>query len=57
MMEVCSNMDTSWTHMKTTVAVQWDIYVQCDMHNFSGAYVSNVECMYTNVPGHIVDYS
>ena len=43
--------------MKTTVAVQWKTYVQCDMYICSGAYANNMKCMYTRVPGHIVDCS
>ena len=43
-----------WVPMLTTVEVQWDIYVQCGRDICSRAYASNVECMYTSVPGHIV---
>ena len=31
--------------------------LQCGRHIHSGAYASNVECMYTHAPGHIVHYS
>ena len=41
--------------MEITVAVQWDIYVQCGMHICSGAYDNNVKWLYTIAPGHIVD--
>ena len=34
-----------------------NIYVQCGRHICSGAYVSNVKCMYTTSSGHIVDCS
>ena len=40
-----------------SVEVQWDIAVQCDRHICSGAYDSNMECMSTSVPGHIVHCS
>ena len=41
--------------MWTTVAVQFDIYVQYNSDICSGAYTSNVKCMYSSAPGHIVD--
>ena len=41
--------------MWAAVEVQWDIYVQCGRHISSGAYASNVECLYSSAPGHIVD--
>ena len=37
--------------------MQWDIYVHCGSHVCSGAYVSNVKCMYNCAPGHTVDCS
>ena len=43
--------------VKTTVDVQWDIYVQSGRHICLKAYAINVECMYTSVPGNIADYS
>ena len=33
----------------------WDIHVQCGKHIWSGAYVINVKCMYTNACVDIVD--
>ena len=44
-------------HMRATVEVQWDIHMQYGRYNCSEAYVSNVECVHTSVPGHIVDCS
>ena len=41
--------------MQTTVEVQWGIHMQCGRHVYSGAYVSNMKCFYTNAPGHIID--
>ena len=35
----------------------WDIYMQCGRHFCLWACISNVKCMYTSVPGHIVDSS
>ena len=35
--------------------VQWDILVQCGRPTCKGAYGSNVKCMYTSVPGHIIN--
>ena len=37
------------------IVVQWDKYVQCGRHICSGAYASNVKCMYTSAPGHTAD--
>ena len=34
--------------MKTTLLVQWDIYMQCGRHICSGAYANNVKCMHTS---------
>ena len=36
------------------VDIQWGIYVQCGSDSCSGAYASNVTCMYTSTPGHTV---
>ena len=33
------------------------MHVQSDRHISSGGYSNNVKCMYTSVPGHIVDCS
>ena len=41
-------------YMYTTVEVQWDTYVQCGRHICSGAYLSNMELMYSSGHGHIV---
>ena len=43
--------------MQTTVAMQYNKYVQYAMQICSGTYTNNVESMYTSVPGHIVDCS
>ena len=44
-----------WVYMKTTVEVQWGIYVQCGRHTSSGAYASNLEYIYTSASGQVVD--
>ena len=41
--------------MQAKVVVQQYIYVQCGMHICAGAYANIVKCMYSSVPGHIVD--
>ena len=41
--------------MLSVVLVQWNVYVQCGRHICSGAYIVNVECMYTSAPGHTFD--
>ena len=45
------------TYICSSVAVQWDKYIQCDRHICSGEYASDVKCMYTSVPGLIMDCS
>ena len=40
--------------MWTTVEVQLEIYMQYGRYICSEAYASNVECIYSNGPGHIV---
>ena len=39
------------------VEVLWNLNLQHGRHICSGAYANNVECMYTSVPGHTIDYS
>ena len=51
----CVPFDGCRVNKETTVEVQWNRYVQCGRNICSVAYVSNVECMYASVPGHIVD--
>ena len=34
-----------------------NIHVQCGRYICSGAYASNVECMYASASGHIFDFS
>ena len=41
--------------MKTTVEMQWNIYLECCRHICSGQNVTNVEYMYASVSGHIID--
>ena len=48
---------TNLVFIYTTIAVQWNIYEQCSRHICSGSYASNVKCMFTSVPGHIIDCS
>ena len=43
-------------YMQATVDVQWDIFVQCDWHIYSAAYVNNVKHMYFSAFGDIVEY-
>ena len=43
--------------MKTTVDMQWTVYVHGGSHICSEAYVSNVKCIFISVPGHIIDHS
>ena len=44
-------------YTQTTVEVQLDINMNWGRQISSGAYVSNVKCMCTSVPGHISDCS
>ena len=37
-------------YMQTAVVVQWDVYVQCSRHTYSG----HMLIMYSSAPGHIV---
>ena len=46
-MDVCSNVGY--------VQMQWEIYVKCGRHICSGAYISNIRCIYTSTPAHIID--
>ena len=39
--------------MYSTVAVQWNMYVQCGSHIYSRHYANNVKCMYTHASDHI----
>ena len=41
--------------MYTAVELQWDMNLQCGKHICLGAYVINMECMYTNTSGHIIN--
>ena len=34
-----------------------EIYLECGRSICSQAYASNVTCMYTSIPGHIIDCS
>ena len=46
-----------WDFYIDISAVQWCIYAQCGRHVCSGAYVNNVKCTYTSVPGQILDWN
>ena len=41
-------------YINTKVEVQWDVYMQFGRKICSGAYASNVKCMYAVGHGHIV---
>ena len=41
--------------MYTVVEVYLDIYMQSGRYISSGAFASNVKCVYASAPGHIID--
>ena len=55
----CYFVELYIVYMETTLAVQWDIYmnVQCGRQIYSDVYANNVKCMYTSIPSHILDSS
>ena len=43
--------------MQTTVKLKCGLHVECGRHICSGTYASNVKCMYTSPPVHIVHFN